>query len=260
MKAISSAANPRYRQWLRIATMPRAVRLTGQTLAEGLHLAQAALAARYPIEALILRETSRHPEVEQLLDHCDPAIPRYALPAGLYEALAPVEQGAGILLLLAVPAAEPAADSGGDAVYLDGVQDPGNVGAILRTAAAAGIVRVMASSGTAALWSPRVLRGAMGAHFRLRLHEGVGVAELAQRFAGPWVVAQAHDAPSLWQADLPQGPLGWILGSEGSGPSAQALELARLRVCIPTSGAVESLNVGAAAAVCFFERRRRLGF
>jgi TrmH family RNA methyltransferase len=116
---------------------------------------------------------------------------------------------------------------------------------------------VLASEGTAALWSPRVLRAGMGAHFRIGLHERVRPEQLPGVLAGAWIVAVAHGAPALWQAELRAPALGWIFGAEGNGPSAQSLAVAQRRVCIPTSAAVESLNVGAAAAVCLFERLRQ---
>lgn len=257
MKAISSAANAQFRQWLRLASAPRAVRESALTLAEGLHLAQAALAAEVPLAALILRQDAAHAQRDALLQQLPPGVPRYVLPAALYERLAPVEQGSGLMLVVPVPAPPLPRQVQVDCVYLDGVQDPGNVGAILRTAAAAGVRHVLASAGTAALWAPKVLRAAMGAHFRLTLHERVEPAQLAGVLGGPWIAAVAHDAPSLWQQPLEDAALGWILGAEGSGPTAAALGASSRRVRVPTSDAVESLNVAAAAAICLFERQRR---
>lgn len=258
MHTISSDSNALFRSWLRVATTPRAAREAGFTLAEGLHLAQAALAAGAPVTAAILRRASRHAEVEVLLGELAPEVRRYELAPALYERLAPVEQGAGILLALALPENAMPRQSTVDMVYLDGVQDPGNVGAIVRSAAAAGVGHVLAGPGTAALWSPKVLRAAMGAHFRIGLHERVAPQRLADALAGPWIAAVAHDAPPLWGRPLPAGAIGWVFGAEGAGPSAAALAACAERRCIPTSGAVESLNVAAAAAICLFERRRQV--
>jgi len=257
VKSIESAANAQFRRWLRIAGMPRAARELGLTLAEGLHLAQAALAAGAAVEAIVLRRGADHPEIEALVAGFDPVLPRFELAPALYDRLAPVEHGVGLLLVLAPPAAEPPAALAADMLYLDGIQDPGNVGALIRTAAAAGVRHVLASAGTAALWSPRVLRAAMGAHFHIGLHEHVAVAQLPRVLDGPWLVAVAHEASALWELNLDAPALGWIFGAEGSGPSAAALALAQQRVRIPTSAAVESLNVAAAAAVCLFERCRQ---
>ena len=256
MKAIASESNPGFRHWLRLATVPRAVREAGQTLAEGIHLAQAALAANIAVEAVIMRKGAAHAELEPLLSQLG-GVAAFELVPALYDRLAPVEHGAGVLLLLPVPAPRAARSTRADMVYLDGIQDPGNAGAVLRCAAAAGVRHVLAGPGTAALWAPKVLRAAMGAHFRLAVHERVAAAELTALLDGPWYAAVAHGAPSLWTQQLPAGPMGWIFGAEGSGPSLEALAASRQQVCIPTSAAVESLNVAAAAAICLFERMRR---
>jgi len=257
MKAIVSAENPMFRRWLRIAGHPRAMRSAGQTLAEGIHLAQAALAAGAAVDAAIVRRGAAHAEVQGLLDALPAALPRFELAATLYDRIAPVEAGAGLLLLLPIPPVPAPMRHRVDLVYLDGVQDPGNAGTLIRTAAAAGIQHVLASETTAALWAPKVLRAAMGAHFRIHLHEHVPPATLPSLLEGRWISAVAHGAPSLWQQDLGPGAVGWIFGGEGSGPSAQALAVSALQLCIPASAAVESLNVAAAAAVCLFERARR---
>jgi TrmH family RNA methyltransferase len=201
--------------------------------------------------------------VHALLDRFDQdgatagTIARYELAPALYERLAPVEQGAGILLQLPIPSVQLPEHAHADLVYLDGIQDPGNVGAIIRTAAAAGVAHVLAAPGTAALWSPRVLRAGMGAHFRIGLHEHVGPEQLCATLQGDWIGAVARGAPAPWQLELDKDAgNGWIFGGEGAGISAQALAICRHRVCVPTTGAVESLNVAAAAAICLFERVR----
>lgn len=263
MKAIASDANPSFRRWLRIATAPRAVRAAGQTLAEGLHLAQAAIAAAFPVDAVLVRRGAAGSggPVDALLAAlagagADPGAV-YELAPALYERLAPVEQGAGLMLVLPVPQSDLPRAAAVDLVYLDGVQDPGNVGALIRTAAAAGVGHVLAAPGTASLWAPRVLRAGMGAHLRIGLHEQVTAELLAGTLEGEWIAAVAHGARSLWRETLPPGPVGWIFGAEGSGPSPQALAASRRQVTIAASSAVESLNVAAAAAVCLFERLRR---
>jgi TrmH family RNA methyltransferase len=270
MKRLSSEANPQFRRWLRIAAAPRAVRIQGQTLAEGVHLAQAALAADFPIDAVLVREGSRGAEVDSIIARTQGRAPHYELAPALYDRLAPVEQGAGVILALPIahspiagggPADLGAGDLAGDLVYLDAVQDPGNVGALIRTAAAAGVVHVLAAPGTAALWAPKVLRAAMGAHFRIRLHESVAPAQLAHLLHGPWLAAVAHGGTPLWSAqlrnELDAPAVGWVFGAEGSGASPAALAACTRRVRVPTGTAVESLNVAAAAAICLFERLRR---
>lgn len=257
MKAISSEANSAFRRWLRIATAPRSARAFGQTLAEGIHLAQAAIERAIPVDEVLVRRGARHPQIQALLELLPASAARYELAAPLYDRIAPVEQGVGLLLVLPVADAALPERAPTDMLYLDGVQDPGNVGALIRTAAAAGIGHVLAATGTAWLWSPKALRAGMGAHFRIGLHERVAAAQLQSVLDGPWIIALAHDAPLLWEQDLPAGALGWIFGAEGAGPSSEALAASHMRVRVPLAGGVESLNVAAAAAVCVFERLRR---
>jgi TrmH family RNA methyltransferase len=257
VKSITSASNPSFQLWARLASAPRAVREQRLTLAEGLHLAEAALAADWSIEAVLLRRGARGATLDALLARL--AAPQFELAADLYDRLALAEHGTGLALLLRLPADDAGAPDT-DALYLDGIQDPGNAGTVLRTAAAAGLRRVLAGPGTAALWAPKALRAGQGAHFRLHLAEGIVPAALPDHLHGAWIATVVRNAPSLWQTPLPDGPIGWVLGSEGQGISAAALAACALRVQIPVSSAVESLNVAAAAALCLFERQRRAGW
>jgi len=115
--------------------------------------------------------------------------------------------------------------------------------------------QVLALKGTAALWSPKVLRAGMGAHFGLRLLEGLDEADL-QDLCVPLVATSSHAGHLLPHARLPQ-PCAWVLGHEGQGVSAALLARCALQVRIPQPGGEESLNVAAAAAVCFYESARR---
>lgn len=259
MIAIASAENPHFRGWLRLSAQVRARRAQSRTLAEGLHLAQAAIDAGITVHAWIVRRGADEPgsEIGRIVARLQrQAVPGYELAAPLYERIAPVERGAGLMLVVA-SAADPLPVAGReDLVFLDGIQDPGNVGTLLRVAAAAGIGQVLGGEGCADFWSPKVVRAGMGAQFRLRTTEGVTVAELANALDGPWIACEAHDAESLWRTSMPTGACGWIFGGEGRGISAEAAAVCRLRVRIPIAPGVESLNVAAAAAVCLFERRR----
>ena len=142
-------------------------------------------------------------------------------------------------------------------VVLDRIQDPGNVGTLLRTCAAAGIKRVFATTGTATLWSPRVLRSGQGAHFALRLHEQADLDALIATLEVPLVVTSLTEAHDLFATALPEH-CAWVFGNEGQGVEAALLKRANLRVKIAHELAgAESLNVTAAAAICLFEQRRQ---
>jgi TrmH family RNA methyltransferase len=259
VKAISSSANPRVRRWLQLAQQPRAARRLGLALAEGLHLARAALAADASFESLLLRRSTDSVALDSI---CAEATVRgaelFELSPVLFDRISPVEHGAGLISVLRLAGLERPLGATGDALYLDGVQDPGNVGTLLRTAAAAGLRDVLTSPDTAAVWAPKTLRAGQGAHFRLNIAEGVAPAELAARLSVFWIGADVRAAESLWQADLPAGRIGWIFGAEGRGLSPEARASCRRLVTIPIASGVESLNVAAAAAICLFERRRRV--
>lgn len=259
MKAISSPSNAAFKAWLRLATHPREARVQQRALAEGLHLAQAALDARATVEAVLLRHGTAGEAAERLAASAmaDGAA-AYELASPLYDRISPVEHGAGLMLVVEVPRHPLPERAGLDMVYLDGVQDPGNAGTLVRTAAAAGIGDLLAGSASAALWAPKTLRAGQGAHFRIRLHEQVDAAALPAALDGCWIGADVRDGEPLWSVPLPAGPVGWVFGGEGAGLSAGARSACHRVVSIPIDSAVESLNVAAAAAVCLFERRRRL--
>ena len=258
MKSITSATNPAFKAWLRLAEQPREARLQGRALAEGPHLAQAALGASVSIEAVLLRHGTVSAEAARLAETAMTAgAAGYELAAALYDRISPVEHGAGLMLVTQVPQHGLPARGDCDMLYLDGIQDPGNVGTLLRTAAA-GIRDVFAGPATAALWAPKTLRAGQGAQFRLRLHEQMAAGALPGLLAGEWIGADARGGEPLWSMPLPAGPVGWIFGGEGAGLSAAARAVCGRRVSIPLEATIESLNVAAAAAVCLFERRRRL--
>ena len=146
-----------------------------------------------------------------------------------------------------------------DALYLDGVQDSGNAGTLIRSAAAAGVRVVIASPGAACLWTPKVLRAGMGAHFSVSIIEACPVRQLRERYAGRLIAADARGGENLFTAPdyTAAGPICWMMGAEGPGLSEEALAATDERYWIPIAEGVESLNVAAAAAVCLFDSSRR---
>jgi TrmH family RNA methyltransferase len=143
-------------------------------------------------------------------------------------------------------------------VLLEDVQDPGNLGSILRSTAAAGIRQVYLSAQCADLWSPRVLRAGMGAHFHLDCFAGVDLGGFAATFPGRLIATHLAARQSVFEVDL-TGQIGLIFGNEGAGLSRALLDKVASVVAIPMPGQTESLNIAAAAAVCLFERVRQLG-
>lgn len=258
---VESENNPRWKRWKRLANEPRQVKKTGLTLAEGAHLAEVFHDLRPElVESVIISEKAseegRHWAGEVL---AKTRAPGFLLKADLYQTLSPVEHGVGVMLELRVPQTDlEALDWNRDVLYLDGVQDAGNAGTLIRTALAAGVGLVCASPSTVNLWSPKVLRAGMGAHASAEIVESIPVEEFRARFPGLICAADARGGEDLFAAeDYTRGPVAWVMGAEGPGVSAEALALRDHSFYISIEPACESLNVGAAAAVCLFDMRRR---
>lgn len=255
MEIIRSRQNPLAKQLVKLAENRRERLKSRQTLLIGTHLVESALQAEWPLEKLLICEgEEQRPEIRQLLEQSN--IPALLLDRALFEEIEQTPSTTGILALATLPE-NPAPQRQGFCLLLENVQDPGNVGSILRTAAAAGVDQVWLTAGCADIWSPKVLRAGMGAHFRLPLLERVSLDEVLADFAGAVAITTLEDATSLYQSDL-RGDLVLALGSEGGGVSAELSARATQRLHIPMTDAVESLNVAAAAAICLFERRRQL--
>ncbi len=249
---ITSRDNPLLVRLRRLAGDAAAYRRVGQVWLEGDHLCSALRQRGGPAQqALLTEEAWQQPALRELAGWAE----RMAVvPAALFAGVSTLESPGSIGFVLDLPAPallQPQAAT----VVLDRVQDAGNVGSILRSAAAFGVQQVLALKGTAALWSPKVLRAGMGAHFGLHLAEGLEESALAE-LQVPLVATNPHAGVMLPQVALPR-PCAWVLGHEGQGVGAALLARCALQVCIPQPGGEESLNVAAAAAVCLYESARR---
>ncbi|MGH8733628.1 MAG: TrmH family RNA methyltransferase, partial [Burkholderiales bacterium] len=140
----------------------------------------------------------------------------------------------------------------GDTVFLEGLQDPANVGAILRSSAAFGVAQVVLNTDCADPWSPKTLRAGMGGHFELSVRHAENLAKELAAFRGTLVCSVPKGGKTLAEARLAR-PIGWLFGGEGAGLSEETIRRALVAVTIPMAGGTESLNVAAAAAVCFYE-------
>jgi TrmH family RNA methyltransferase len=255
-KAVRSRDNPAFKSLLKLATSSRDRRDSGHAVLEGEHLVESFRASGLG-EAQMLAAGESALERASLRDlfETTPANSRVVLADRLMSALTELASTAGLLAVIATP--RPAAGGAplGDALLLERIQDPGNLGSILRSALAAGMRDVYLSPGTVHAWSPKVVRAGMGAHFALRIHENADLAELAGRARGAVFATRVRAAKSLYEADL-RGPVAWLFGNEGSGLTETAGAGAE-GLTIPMGGPVESLNVAAAVAVCLFEQLRQ---
>lgn len=258
MKTITSRDNAQYKELKHLAGSSQARRKAGRTLLDGVHLCQTYLQLRgQPVQCIVSETALQNPEVADIVGQLEAQHAHVmGLPDALYNAVSQVEHGVGVMFLIDTPERLVTAPLSVSAVLLDNVQDPGNVGSILRSAAAAGIKEVYCSAGTAFCWSPKVLRAAMGAHFVLDIYENVDLAPLVSGSPITTLATSGYATQRLYDVDLRQ-PVAWLFGHEGQGVADDLLSMARHQVVIPHLGQVESLNVAACAAVCFFEQVRQ---
>lgn len=258
MKSISSRDNPLYKELSQLAASAQARRKAGRSLLDGVHLAQAYLQqSDKPVLCVVAESARTHLEVAAVLAQCENLGSQcICLPDNLYQALSQVENGVGLLLVITTPQRPTPDVLIRSAVLLDGLQDPGNLGSILRSAAAAGIVQIFCSAGCAAAWSPKVLRAAMGAHFLLEIFENVDLLHLCRESNIVVLATSSHAQKTIYQTDL-TSTVAWLFGHEGQGVNADLMDLIDQKIVIPHLGSMESLNVAAAAAVCFFEQVRQ---
>ena len=245
VQALSSRDNPLLQRLRRLSQDGGAYKRAGQVWLEGDHLCAALRARGWPaLQAVVSEAAWEDPRLRALACWA----PQVAVvPAALFAGFSTLESPAPLGFVIQARAT-PALLPGAASVVLDRLQDAGNVGSILRSAAAFGVRQVLALKGTAALWSPKVLRAGMGAHFALHLAESLVVDDLAGLDV-PLVVTSSHQGDWLHQARLPW-PCAWVLGHEGQGVSPALAALATQSVRIAQPGGEESLNVAAAAAIC----------
>jgi TrmH family RNA methyltransferase len=249
---VSSRSNPIVVALRRLARDGASYRKEGRVWLEGDHLAAALLArGGRPAVAVLQEDAWGDPRWRELAAAAQRVV---LLPADLFASMSSLEspaRGGFVFDLPRPPALDPSAAS----VVLDRVQDPGNAGSILRSAAAFGVGQVLALAGTVAMWSPKVLRAGMGAHFGLRLVEGLDEAALGA-LAVPLVATSPRAAPALGATPLPR-PCAWVLGHEGQGIAPGLAARCALTLRIPQPGGEESLNVATAAAICLYESARQ---
>lgn len=262
MRCITSREHPFFKKLRKLQDSSRQRHDEGKALIDGIHLLQSYLATGKVPELLIVSESGRrHIEINQLLNSIVGdfgKIDCLMLSDVLFNQLSPVKTPVGIMALIHIPQHVQYIDFNESSFYimLEIIQDPGNLGSILRSAAAAGVQDVFLSAGCADSWSPKVLRAGMGAHFSLKIHENVDLVQTARRFNGNIVATTLATTGSIYHADL-RGAVMFIFGNEGKGVSEELLKVVSVRVTIPMPGHAESLNVAAAAAICLFEKVRQ---
>jgi RNA methyltransferase, TrmH family len=254
VKAITSRDNPLLIKLRKLIAQPASYRKSGELWLEGEHLCTALVQrGGFALQAVITETAWATPALRQL---ASTAAAVAVVPGALMSSLSSLESPAPLGFLVALPA-NAALIAHQPSVVLDRLQDAGNVGNILRSAAAFGCTQVVALIGTVALWSPKVLRAGMGAHFGLHLVENVTHQALAA-LQLPLLHTSSHADQAVHEAALPW-PCAWVMGHEGQGVSPELAQRCAFGVRIAQPGGEESLNVAAAAAVCLYESTRQRG-
>lgn len=260
VQSIVSRDNELMQRLRRLRARPGAYRAEGVVWLEGDHLCRAWLDRGWAARQAVITQQAwdRRADLRALALAADRVA---VVSSNLMKAVTALDTPSPLGMLVALDRCDSAGDLtaavqvGVPTAVLDRLQDPGNVGSILRSAAALGVRQVLALQGTVALWSPKVLRAGMGAHFVLHLVEGLELRALGP-LSGHLVVTTSHEAQDLPGAALPE-PCAWVFGHEGQGADPGLAAQAVVRVRVPQPGGQESLNVAAAAAICLYEAVRR---
>jgi TrmH family RNA methyltransferase len=257
VKKISSSANADFKELRELVDSSRERKKAGLTVLEGIHLVQAYRTNAGTPERIVVSEAGLlNNEIKQILkEYSSSQI--LQIGDGLFKQLSQLATPTGLLAVVKTPSQQSVPAALDSCILLEDIQDPGNLGSILRAAAAAGIGHVLLSKNSVQAWSPRVVRAGMGAHFMLQIYEQADLLATAASFKGKVLAASRKAPQSLFDADL-RGKIAFAFGNEGAGLSRPLRAAAQAEVSIPMPGKTESLNVAAAVAVCLFERVRQL--
>jgi len=254
-EAISSDKNPQVKLVKALLSQSRQRKKSGQTILEGAHLIDAALNSSLTINQVMVAESMHHhPEVQALLSRLPETTTVLTLTDALYSSVKTLGTGIDILAIIDIPTPKLTAIHN-DCLILNDVQDSGNVGALLRTAAAVGVNTILCTTQTAQAWSPKTLRAGMGAQFSLSIFEGLSIDDVLAYVKVPLLATSSHTKTLIYDYDL-QSPLAWVMGHEGQGVSQSFLQSAAA-IALPQPNGQESLNVAIAGSLCLYETLRQ---
>lgn len=245
METLTSLKNPRIQAW-RALKDRKARRMSGTFLVEGPKMLEEAVASGEALEAVLVQED----RAEEFDLPCD--VPLFALPAHVLASVCDTKTPQGVAVVVRMPSRPLRGDR---LIALDGVQDPGNVGTIIRTADAAGFDGVLLSAQCADPYSPKVLRATMGSvfHLPIALTDDLPDALLSMKEKGMSVISSQLDGEPFYSATGLHDRFCLVIGSEGNGVSAPVRELATHRLMLPMRGRAESLNAAVAAGIMMYE-------
>ena len=249
-REVRSLDNPLVRDIRALQRHPTGYRSLGRVWLEGDHVLEAWCSRWSGMATAVVSD--RHVDSLQNQKILGSVTDVVVVPQDLFSKLSDLPSPSGIGVLMAL-APTRGIDPEQPSVVIDRLQDTGNVGSIIRSAAAFGYTQVIALRGSAALWSPKCLRSAAGAHASVRLVEEQDVSDL-EVLRWPLCVTSSHGGHGLHDSDLTL-PVNWVFSHEGQGVSPPLQRLSQRQICIEHTGGQESLNVAAAAAICLYVAR-----
>lgn len=248
---ISSRGNQHFKHLKKLNESPRYRHEVQQTILDGIHLIESYAERFGSPDSVALIQGS---DIDKIAPYLNEDTQVLEFPAGLFSEIAPVISPTGILASINIPHLE-TPENQNCILLLEDIQDPGNLGSILRSAGASGVDLVYLSDHCADLWSPKVLRGGQGAHFHLPCIEKVNFSDITKTFTGK-IFATTLSGKSIFQEDL-KGPVAFIFGNEGNGIHSETMRLTSHSIHIPMEKGIESLNVSAAVSICLYEKYRQ---
>ncbi|WP_367110847.1 TrmH family RNA methyltransferase [uncultured Psychrobacter sp.] len=255
---ITSDKNPTIKLARALLTQARLRKKQGQTIIEGAHLIDAALRSNYPLAQILLAESAQnHREVQQLLDRLPSQTSLLLLSDKLYQSIRSLGVGIDIMAIIDIPIPD-ISTINSDCLIFNDVQDSGNVGTLLRTAAAVGLKTVLCTSATAQAWSPKTLRAGMGAQFALSIYEGLSPQDILDYVQVPLLATSSHTDTLIYTHDL-RAPIAWVMGHEGQGVCDELMQCAT-PIALPQPNGQESLNVAIAGSLCLYETLRQRNY
>lgn len=264
MQWITSHENPYVKQLVKLQQSAQFRKKSGATVLDGIHLIQSYLSAfQEPtgLKSIAISESGiKNKEIKLLLNTLLQKTRVNFVADSIFKKISPVKSPTGILACITTPDVDnqstPITHNSDFCILLESIQDPGNLGTMIRSAAAANITAIYLSKDCVDIWSPRTLRAAMGAHFFLNIYADCNLIEIANLFQGQVLATSPHSPKTLYQSNLTQ-PTAFIFGNEGAGLSKEILQVADEIIAIPMPGKIESLNAAATVTVCLFEKVRQ---
>ena len=252
MKAVTSRANPAVKAMAKLVASKAERRKAGLSVLEGPHLVAAFLESGRALASMIVSQSAASDAQVAKLMASAGAAPVTIVANAVFDSISTVEEPFGVMAAVPTPTGERVPPDASLCLLLEDIQDPGNVGTLIRSAAAAGAGHVLLSPTCAFAWSPKVLRAGQGAHFALNIVKGADLVAFVSGFKGISVALASRGSKTLHALDLTV-PSAIIVGNEGAGLSQALLGAASVRAAIPMPGRSESLNAGVAGSIALFE-------